>query len=305
MSFELTILGSNSAAPAHSRHQSAQVLRIENQAFLIDCGEGTQMQIARYRIKLGRINHIFISHLHGDHYLGLVGLISTMHLRHRDQELVIFGPPGLNDIITMHLKYTEMVLCYKVRFVELDPHQPQLILENELLTVTSFPLDHRIPCTGFLFKETPKPYRLNKEMNLRELSKEELSLLKSGQHVTDGNGGIKYHLDTYTFPPKKARSYAYCSDTRYNEDIIPLIKGVDLLYHESTFLSDRQQRAHDTYHSTAREAAKIATQAQVERLILGHFSIRYRDLDPLLVEAKEVFSNSYLAVEGERILIEN
>ncbi len=305
MSFELTILGSNSAAPAHSRHQSAQVLRIENQAFLIDCGEGTQMQISRYRVKLNRIQHIFISHLHGDHYLGLVGLISTMHLRQRDEDLTIFGPPGLDNIITMHLKYTEMVLCYKIKFVELDPDVSHLILETDLITVTSFPLDHRIPCTGFLFKEKPRPYRLNKEQDLRVLSTDEISILKSGNHVTDGNGSIKYRLEQYTFPPKKARSYAYCSDTRYNEEIITYIKGVDLLYHESTFLSDRKQRAHDTYHSTALEAARIAQKAEVLRLVLGHFSIRYRDLNPLLEEAQEVFSNSQLAIEGERIAVEH
>ncbi len=261
------------------------------------------MQITRYRLKLGRLKHIFISHLHGDHYLGLVGLLSTLNLRNRQDALHIFGPPGLDDIISLHLKYTETVLGYKVHFRALDPNQSEVILDNQQLTVTTIPMDHRIPCTGFLFKEKPKKFRLKKSSDLTQMSFDEINTLKNGQNVM-ANNHIKYALKEYTDPPYKPRSYAYCSDTRYNETIIPYIKSVDLLYHESTFLSDREQRAYETYHSSARQAATIALKAGVEKLILGHFSIRYKDLSPLLAEARQVFPNSQLAIEGQKVSIQ-
>ena len=262
------------------------------------------MQISRYRLKLGRLRHIFISHLHGDHYLGLVGLLSTLNLRSRRDELHIFGPPGLDDIITMHLKYTETVLGYKVHFRALNPLEPETLIDNENLMVSSIPMDHRIPCTGFLFKEKPKKYRLKKSDKLKQLSYEEINTLKNGHDVIENRNHVKYALKDYTDPPPKSRSYAYCSDTRYNESIIPHIKSVDLLYHESTFGADHEQRAFETYHSSARQAATIALKAGVEKLILGHFSIRYKDLEPLLTEARQVFPNSQLAIEGQRVSIE-
>lgn len=262
------------------------------------------MQISRYRIKLNRLNHIFISHLHGDHYLGLVGLLSTMHLHHREADLTIFGPAGLAAIITLHLKLTEMVLNYKVHFVSLDPLKGETLVDNDVLKVTSIPLNHRIACTGFLFKEKEKKRRLNKEKDLRSLSIEDINTLRAGNDVMDQQGNIKYSLKDYTLQPRKARSFAYCSDTRYDERIIPYIQEVDLLYHESTFLHDLKQRAHDTFHSTAMQAASIAQKAGVGRLILGHFSIRYKELQPLLDEAREVFVNTILAIEGEKIHIE-
>lgn len=305
MSFELTILGSNSAAPAHSRHQSAQVLRVEDMTFLIDCGEGTQMQIGRYRVKINRLKHIFISHLHGDHYLGLVGLLSTLNLRNRREELYIYAPAGLDDIITMHLKYTETVLSYKVHFIRLNHLEAELLVDNEHLQVSTIPMDHRIPCTGFLFKEKPKKYRLNKSKDLSQLTFDEINVLKTGSDVVDRDNQVKYAFQEYTLPPDKPRAYAYCSDTRYNEAIIPYINSVDLLYHESTFMSDMEERAFETYHSSARQAATIALKANVGKLILGHFSIRYKDLNPLLVEAREVFHNAHLAIEGQRIYIES
>jgi ribonuclease Z len=304
LSFELTILGSNAAAPAHGRHQSAQILRVEDLTFLIDCGEGTQMQISRFRLRLNRLKHIFISHLHGDHYLGLVGLLSTMHLRNRQDDLYIFGPSGLDEIITIHLKHTQTVLCYKVHFQSLDSSKSQILLDNDNITISSIPMDHRIPCAGFLFKEKPHRHRLRKKLDLTQLSIEEINTLKNGQNVIGKDKQIKYSVNEYTDPPRKSRTYAYCSDTRYNKSIIPYIKSVDLLYHESTFLSDREQRAYETYHSTARQAATVALKANVGKLILGHFSIRYKDLVPLLAEAKAVFPNSHLAVEGQHISIE-
>ncbi|GJM28973.1 MAG: ribonuclease Z [Cyclobacteriaceae bacterium] len=261
------------------------------------------MQISRYRVKISRLKHIFISHLHGDHYLGLVGLLSTLNLRNRKEDLFVFGPSGLDDIITMHLKYTETVLGYKVHFTVLDPENPEIIVDNDLLVVSTIPMDHRIPCTGFLFKEKPRKYRLKKGNDLSKLSFDEINTLKSGVPVQRDNQ-VKYSLEDYTLPPLKPRAYAYCSDTRYNESIIPYIESVDLLYHESTFLSDQEERAFETFHSSARQAANIALKANVSKLILGHFSIRYKNLEPLLSEAREVFANSYLAIEGQKINIE-
>ena len=303
MPFDLTILGSNSAAPAHKRHQTAQLLQVENYYFLIDCGEGTQMQISRYRAKLSRINHIFISHLHGDHYLGLVGLISTMHLRHRTVDLNIYGPSALVDIITLQLKHAQTVLNFKVNFYSLDYRKPSIILDNDLLTVTTIPLNHRIPCTGFLFKEKPKKRKIDKSKIDQGFSVETIIQLKNGEDILDDKGNVKYKYSEYTLPAKKSRSYAYCSDTIYDEGLVQYIAQVDLLYHESTFLSDKEQRAAETYHSTARQAALIAKKAQVKQLILGHYSIRYKELQPLLDEAQEVFAATRLAIEGERISI--
>lgn len=262
------------------------------------------MQISRYRLKLSRLKHIFISHLHGDHYLGLVGLLSTLHLRNRVDDLYIFGPVGLNDIITMHLKYTEMVLGYNIHFKILDSGNSEVLVDNDSVTVSSIPLDHRIPCTGFLFREKVKYFRLKKSQNLKILTLDDIHSLKSGRDVRRPDGTIKYGLNEYAEPPRKPRAYAYCSDTRYNEDVIPYIKSIDLLYHESTFLSDLEQRAHETYHSTARQAASIAAKAEVVKLIIGHFSIRYKELYPLLSEATDIFPNSHLAVEGQRVSID-
>ncbi len=255
-------------------------------------------------MKLRRLKHIFISHLHGDHYLGLVGLLSTMNLRNRTDELYIFGPPGLDDIITMHLKYTETILGYKVHFVSLNHQESEILVDNEHLTISSIPMEHRIPCTGFLFKEKPKKHRLKKSIDLSQLSFDEINILKNGCDVLDDNNQVKYAFKDYTLPPLKPRAYAYCSDTRYNESVLPYIEAVDLLYHESTFLSDQEERAYETYHSSARQAANIALKAAAGKLIIGHFSIRYKDLTPLLDEAREIFPNSHLAIEGERIYIE-
>ena len=303
MPFDLTILGSNSAAPAHNRHQSAQLLQVENYYFLIDCGEGTQMQISRYRAKLNRINNIFISHLHGDHYLGLVGLISTMHLRQRETDLNIYGPAALAEIVTLQLKHAQTVLNYKINFHPLDHQRSLTILDNNLLTVSTIPLNHRIPCTGFLFREKPKRKKIDKAKVDQSFSVESIIKLKNGEDVLDENGKMKYKNSDYTFPAKKSRSYAYCSDTKYDPDLVKSIAKVDLLYHESTFLSDKEQRAAETYHSTAEQAALIARQAKVKQLVLGHYSIRYKDLQPLLDEAKAVFASTRLAIEGERISV--
>ena len=304
MTFKLKILGSNSAAPAHNRNQTSQLLYINNYRFLIDCGEGTQMQLARYNVKLNKINHIFISHLHGDHFFGLMGLVSTMHLFRRAKDLHIFAPLGLSEIITTSLKYSESYLNFRIIFHTLEKDHPELIYENEILTVHTIPLSHGIHCNGFLFREKPKPNKINKEALPENISLKNIALLKKGQDILDEEGNILYKNEMLTLPAKKSFSFAYCSDTIYDESIIPQIKDVDLLYHESTFTNEMADRAKDTFHSTAAQAASIAAKAGVSKLILGHYSIRYKDLYPLLNEAKRIFSETVLSKEGESIVLE-
>jgi ribonuclease Z len=303
LTFVLKILGSNSAAPAFNRHPTSQLLHIGQEYYLIDCGEATQMQLNRYKIRFTRINHIFISHLHGDHYLGLVGLLSTMHLNKRSDDLFLYGPAGLVEIISLQFKYSDTRLNYKIHFKELS-QQREVIYENGNLTVETISLSHRIQCTGFLFREKPKKRRINKEVLPDNLSLQQIIRLKNGQDVYNQQGVLLYKNQDLTLNPKRSRSYAYCSDTKYQECIVPQIQGVDLLYHESTFLDREADRARETFHSTAAQAASIALQAGVHTLILGHFSSRYKDLTPFLEEARQVFAQSYLAIEGEEFVVE-
>ncbi len=261
------------------------------------------MQLNRWKIRVNRLNHIFISHLHGDHYLGLVGLLSTMHLNKRTEDLYLFGPPGLVEILTIQFKYSDTRLNYRVHFRELYPAR-EVILENEHLTVETIPLNHRIQCTGFLFREKPKNRRINKDLIPPDLSINQIRSLKKGKDLFDTSGKLLFANERLTLPPKKSRSYAYCSDTIYNEGIVEQIQKVDLLYHESTFLSDQELRAAETFHSTAQQAATIAKMASVTKLVLGHYSSRYKDLSPLLEEARAVFSNTILSIEGEDIEVE-
>ena len=301
MIFELTILGSNAAIPAYNRHPTAQLLQIDQYYFLIDCGEGTQMQLSKFKIRYNRIGYIFISHLHGDHYLGLMGLISTMHLHKRSEDLYLYGPRGLSDIISLQLKYSDT----RIVFREINTEVCEVVLENELLTVETIPLSHRVNCAGFLFREKPKKRRLRKEALPVGLTLVNLSQLKRGQDITNSEGDVMYKNEDYTLPPRKSRSYAYCSDTRYNEDMIGQIQGVDLLYHESTFLEEEAVRAGETFHSTARQAATIARLAQVGKLVLGHYSSRYKDLSLFRDEASLVFEPVVLSIEGESIGVED
>lgn len=300
MTFKLKILGSNSAAPAYNRYPTSQLLHIQQHYFLIDCGEGTQMQLSKYKIRFNRINHIFISHLHGDHYLGLTGLLSTMHLNKRTEDLYLFAPAGIGEILSLQFKYSDTRLHYKIHFRELTQTR-EIIFENENLTVETIPLSHRIQCTGFLFREKAKKRRINKEMLPENVSLSQISRLKKGEDIFSQQGELLYRNADLTLPPKKSRSYAYCSDTKYHEPVIDQIQDVDLLYHESTFLELEAQRATETFHSTARQAALIARQANVQQLILGHYSSRYKDLSPFLDEARNIFANTILSVEGEEV----
>ncbi|HEX9650527.1 MAG TPA: ribonuclease Z [Cyclobacteriaceae bacterium] len=296
MTFHLTILGSNSAIPAHGRNHTSQILVINNEHFLIDCGEGTQLQIARYKCKLSRINHILISHLHGDHYLGLIGLISSMHLQGRKKTLNLWGPAGLREIVSVQLKFSQTILNFPIYFSELD-EESGVIYQNNFMTITSFRLNHRIPCFGFLFKEKKKPRRLKKEKLPAWLQAKEFRQLKNGKDLTDPDGKIIKNT-TLTDPPRKSRSYAYCSDTRYMPELTSVIANCDILYHEATFLHENMEWAESTFHSTTVEAATLAKNAKAGKLLIGHFSARYKDLSPFLEEARPVFESTELAIEG-------
>lgn len=305
MSIRVKILGSNSATPAHRRHHTSQLVNVEGKYYLIDCGEATQLQLKRYKLRAQRINNIFISHLHGDHYLGLMGLLSSMHLMGRNKPLNLYGPKGLSEIITLQLKYSDTVFNYEINFVEVNTEVNQLIHEDELVSIYSIPLNHRIPCSGFLIEEKPKNRRIKRESIPEDFSIRNIIRLKKGDDIYSEEGKLLYKNEDLTLPPRQSFKYAYCSDTKYDESIIPIIEGSDMLYHESTFLEEHIDRASTTYHSTAKEAATIAQKAGVGKLLLGHFSARYKELDPIQEEAREVFPESYLAIEGEEFVLDS
>jgi ribonuclease Z len=304
MTFEVYILGSSSATPIYQRHPTAQILNIHEKLFLVDCGEGTLIQLNRYHIRFHRINHIFISHLHGDHYLGLMGLLSTMHLQGRSDDLHIYSQPELKEMIDIQMLHSQTHLRYPIVWHFLDPAKPAKIYEDEDLEVSTIILSHRIPCTGFLFKEKQKLRKLIREQLIHfNIPVGVYGDLKNGMDYTDEKGKVIPNIELTT-DPRTPRSYAFCSDTIYDETLVPTLRNIDLLYHESTFLSDKADRAKETFHSTAAQAATIAKMAQVKRLIIGHFSARYKNLYPLLEEARNVFENTTLAVEGDRFTIE-
>ena len=298
MSFNLTILGTGSATPVLTRNPTAHYLQIEQDGYLIDCGEGTQNQLLRYKLRPTRLKYIFITHLHGDHYFGLIGLISTLNMHRRTEDLWIFGPKGLAEIITIQLKYSDAWLNFKLHFIETDTKKSYQLLDNEHITVTTIPLIHRVECCGFLFREKPQKRKIVKETMPNDLTIEQIKALKDGKNVVNEDGSLKYDFQKYTTPSVKSKSYAFCSDTLYYEPIIEIIKDVNFLYHEATFLHDLELRASQTNHSTARQAGQIAKKANVGKLLIGHFSSRYKDLLPLLEEVRTEFSNSELAEEG-------
>ena len=304
MSFKLTILGSSGAVPAFSRFPSAQLLEIQNRYFLIDCGEAAQMQMMHYQINFHRINHIFISHLHGDHYLGLMGLIFTMQLQHRSNDLHLYCHDGLDEILITQFRHSRFMPEYEIHYHKLQPNESKVIYEDDALTVQTIPLVHAIPCSGFLFREKVKPRRIDKRVLPAGLSAQQLVGLKAGKDVVDDKGSIAYRNSDLTLPPRRSRAYAYCSDTAFTETLLPHLQDVDLLYHEATFMLDEESKARETLHSTAYDAATIAKAASVQKLLLGHFSARYKDLDPLLREAQDVFPNAALATEGETYIVE-
>jgi ribonuclease Z len=298
MKFEVTILGSSSATPIYNRNPTAQVLNINERLYLIDCGEGTQLQMLRFDIKASRIDHIFISHLHGDHYLGLIGLLSSLHLNGRTKPLKLFGPAPLKEIIDVQFKYSETILNYTIEFTATNPSGPQVILENQDVVVETIPLDHRIPTTGFLFKQKKRLRKIIKhKAEALNIPIEHYPLLKKGAPYTAPDGTV-YKNDELTVDPERPKCYAFCSDTIYNEAYFEQIGNVDLLYHESTFLHNMIDRANKTFHTTAWQAGQVALKTQAKALLIGHFSARYKSLNDLLDEARNVFENTELAIEG-------
>ncbi len=300
MKFSLQILGSGSSMPMPERFSTAQVLNILERFFLIDCGEGTQIQFKRYKIKKAKINNIFISHLHGDHFLGLFGIISSFSLLGRQQPLTIFAPYKLKEILDAYTNTFDHGLGYEIIF---KPHTydkgKTLLFEDDKVQAYSFTLNHRVPTCGFLFKEKQRLPNLNKDL-VRELN----IPIKLMQSIKEGNGfttddGTTYSHKQLTIPAPAPRSFAFVSDTAKCERIIPIIENVDLLYHEATFSHKDKKRAKQTGHSTAVQAAEIAKKANAKKLIIGHFSTKLKDVNPLLEEARNVFENTYLAKDGE------
>jgi ribonuclease Z len=301
--FEVTILGSSSATPIFNRNPTAQILNINEKLYLVDCAEGTQQQMLRFDIKASRIDYIFISHLHGDHYLGLVGLLSSMHLNGRKKTLKVFCPPPLKEIVNLQLKYSETTLNYPVEFIFTDATTKGVILENQDVFVETIPLNHRIPCTGFLFKQKKRLRKLIKEkIEELEIPIPYYTAIKRGNDYEAPNGTI-YKNSALTIEPQEPKSYAYVSDTLYTENYLPQINSVTLLYHEATFLNDMLDRANQTHHTTALQAGEVALKVNAGKLIIGHFSARYKTLNELLDEAQSVFPNTELAVEGKTFII--
>lgn len=295
---KLTILGCHSATPRTNTNPTSQVLEIKNHMFLIDCGEGTQVELRRNKVKFSRIKHIFISHLHGDHYFGLIGLVSTFRLLTRESELHIYGPKGIKEVITLQLKLSDSWTNFPLIFHELTSKNSELIFEDDKVEVYTIPLKHRVYTNGFLFKEKENERKLDISAVLKaNIDKAYYRKLKQGADVINEEGKLIKNVSV-TKNPLQSKSYAYCSDTVYHEAIIPIIKNVTILYHESTFLDKNENLCELTRHSTARQAAIIAKKANVETLILGHFSTRYNGYDEFKSEAKEEFENVLLAQDG-------
>jgi ribonuclease Z len=298
--FELTILGSGSATPTLSRNPASQILNIQDQLMLIDCGEGTQIALRKNKIKFQRINQIFISHLHGDHYLGLPGLLSTFNLLGRNNSLDIYGPSELEEIINFHFKVSGTLLKYPINFFTVKANSKKLLFENKTLQILAFPLKHRIETYGFLFEEKPKLRHINSEAT-KELAIPyyQYNKIKHGaDYIVEETGKIIPN-HKLTLPASPSYKFAYCSDTAYNPKIIKWIEGANILFHETTFMEKDRELAHKTYHSTTLEAAEIAKQANVEKLIIGHYSARYLNPEILVKECKTVFNNTEGTADGQ------
>lgn len=296
--FELHILGCGSALPTTRHFATSQVVNLRDKLFMIDCGEGAQMQLRKSRLKFSRLNHIFISHLHGDHCFGLMGLISTFGLLGRTAELHIHSPKGLEELLAPMLNFFCHTLAYKVIFHEFDTRQASVIYEDRSMTVTTIPLQHRIPCCGFLFAEKARPNHIIRDMiDFYKVPVYELNRIKNGADYITPEGEVIANA-RLTRPSDPPRRYAYCSDTIFRREIAEQISGVDLLFHEATFAESELARAKETYHTTAAQAGRIAVEAGVRRLVIGHFSARYKDENVLLKEASAIFPDTILAKEN-------
>lgn len=292
----LTILGNNSAVPAFDRHPTSQVLTHNGNNYLIDCGEGTQMQLLRYKVRRSKISHIFISHLHGDHYFGLIGLLNSMSLLGHKQPIELFAPPPLKEILDIQLRVSDTTLGFELNFHPIT--ESAILVDTNALRIKCFPTDHRIPCFGFSFEEKRLPRKLIPEKARNYgIPTSFYERLVRGESYTQKTGEL-IPVEWVTEPLPPGPKYAYCADTRYTESLIEHIQGFDLIYHESTYLDGLSDRAHERYHSTSKQAAELARKAEVKRLLLGHFSSKYAQLEEFEKEARSVFPNSELAVEG-------
>lgn len=303
MNFTVTILGSGAAIPTTERNPTAQLVEIRHRLLMLDCGEGTQMQLRKTTYKFQKLSHIFISHLHGDHYYGLIGLLNTMHLLGRTQSMHLYGIQPLIHIINLQLELSGTTLAYPLEFHMFDTEVSSVILDDGAITVATIPLNHRVPTCGFLISEIPEKRRIRKDF-IKEVKVpfEFFEKIRNGEDFIDGTGKLYPNLQITTDPPH-ARSYAYCTYTAYHEPVIPIIKDCDLLYHEATFMEDKADDAHLKFHSTAKEAATIALKANVRQLVIGHYSARYKELESLLAEAKQVFPNTILGQDGMAIQV--
>lgn len=305
MSLQLTILGSNSAIPVYDRFPSSQVLQVEEQLYLIDCGEGCQFQLNANKIKRSKINQIFISHLHGDHLNGLMGLLTSYSLNGRTEKMTLVGPAPIKKYVESNLEFIGTILSYPIEFIEIGAVQHEKVFQDDNVEVYSIPLDHRIATSGYLFKELPKLRNIKEEViHEFKLSFSEINQIKQGEDIHRSDGSI-IEAETCLHPAKPVYSYAYISDTAYSESIIPFIEGVDLLYHETTYLDDMRGLASERKHSTSKEAAMIAKKAGASILLTGHYSSRYKDLAPFYKEASEIFENVIIGKEGLNISIPN
>ena len=301
---KLTILGCYAATPRTLSNPTSQVLEIKNRVFLIDCAEGTQVQLRKSKIKFSKINHIFISHLHGDHFYGLIGLISTFMLLNRENDLHIYGPKGIKEIILLQLRASDSYSGYNLYFHELTSKESVTVFEDEKVIVKTIPLSHRVYTNGFLFQEKNIERKLNFEtIENYTIDKVYFNKIKFGGDITLDDGTVIPNSEL-SFPPLPVKSYAYCSDTKYDEKIIPIIQNVDYLYHESTFLESEEALSEKTMHSTAKQAATIASKAQVKNLILGHYSTRYSSIELFKEEAQTIFPSVHLAEDGKEFSLD-
>lgn len=303
MRFEVTILGCSSAVPTRDRFPTAQLVNFYDRYYLLDCGEGTQIQLRRYHLSMQRISHIFISHIHADHFLGLPGLLSTMDMLGRQTELHIHAPEGVIGFLEAYKKHAETGFSFPVIYHPIAPGEPQLLLNADMLEVHAVPLRHSVPCMGFIFREKNRKRNLRKDaLKKYLLPVEDIVRIKAGEDYIAADGTVIPNAEL-TIAPKKARTYAFCTDTAFHEPLIPHIQGADLLYHEATFAAKEHKRAKATLHSTATDAARMAAAAGVQKLVLGHYSVRYENPDVLLQEALPVFAPTELAAEGKTFVV--
>ncbi|MBW8685193.1 ribonuclease Z [Chitinophaga rhizophila] len=301
--FAVTILGNNSALPTLERHPTAQIVTCNDQLILVDCGEGTQLQFARYKIRRSRLRYIFISHLHGDHYFGLIGLLNSLSLLGRQDPLTVFAPPELEPILQLQLQCSGTILQFELQFVPLMAENQGVILEDKDLTVSFFPVKHRIPCYGFSFEMQKRKRKIIPDQaKAYEIPAAYFSKLQQGADYLRKDG-LLVKNDWITLPPPRGKKYVYFADTAFDEELIPYGQDADLVYHETTYLHNLAERAADRYHSTTVQAATLALKANAHRLIVGHFSSKYTDLTPFEAECREVFPNSGLALEGATYII--